>query len=61
MPWYRAYVDRKITDKGGGEHVRVLDGEAKDAESYEKGLKLKKDEAVGQVVELTFPEQAHVE
>ena len=50
MPWFRAYIDKKQ----GGEHVRVEDGEAKDAAAYEKALKLKRGEQLGQVVELTF-------
>ena len=57
MPWFRAYVDKSE----GGEHSRIVDGEAESADAYEKALKLKKNEQLGQVVELTFPDQAHVE
>ena len=60
MPWYRAYVDKKTTAKGGGEHSRIIDGEAKSADAYERALDLEKDEQLGQIVELTFADQANV-
>ena len=60
MPWFRAYLERKITDKGGGDFTRIRDGEAESAEAYQKALKLKKNEQVTQVVELIDPSQANV-
>lgn len=59
MPWYRAYVDKAITAKGGGEHARIIDGEAESVEDFEKSLSLKKSEALGQIVELADSSQAH--
>jgi hypothetical protein len=56
MPWFRAYVDKK----GSGDHSRIIDGEAKDAEAYEQTLKLQKGEELNQIVELSFPDQADV-
>jgi hypothetical protein len=72
MAWLRAYVDKKITSKGGGDHSRIIDFEVPDdgfrfllpenggpvEVSDSKNLpKLKKDEQIGQVVRLYEPGQ----
>ena len=73
MGMYRAYVDKRVTDEGGGEHSRIIDFEApSEAVSFvylenggpvevkDKHLpKIEKDEAIGQIVEID-PSQAHV-
>jgi hypothetical protein len=75
MAWLRAYVDKKITSKGGGDHSRIIDFEVPDdgfrfllpenggpvEVSSSKNLpKLKKDEQIGQLVQID-PNQAHIE
>ncbi len=52
MPWFRAYIDKKVTDKGGGDHSRVHDAEAEDEEAFRDTVKLKKDEDLNQIVSL---------
>lgn len=64
MPSYRAYIDKQVVQlhetcddptcghQEGGEHSRMIDGEAADASSFGESLKLKKGEVVGQIVEL---------
>jgi hypothetical protein len=54
MPWYRAYIDKEITEKGGGDHSRFIDLEADNKKQAEQDLKLKKNEVLNQVVELSW-------
>jgi len=66
MPLYRAYIDKKIVtdDKGvstGGEHSRVFDAQASDEPAFLTMLKLKKDEALNQIVSLYEPGQPAAE
>jgi hypothetical protein len=53
VPWYRAYLDKKIIDGLGGEHSRVVDAEASDRAEFEQSLSLEDDEMLNQIVELS--------
>jgi len=52
MDTFRVYVNRKITAKGGGEHLRFEDVQAKDRDAAGGKVKLKKTEALGDIVQL---------
>lgn len=52
MPQYRFYINREITDKGGGDHIRYEDIEADDQEAAASEIKLESHEEIGDVVEL---------
>lgn len=56
MPYFRGYVDKKITSQGGGDHSCRIDLEAESLEqaTAEISKHLKKDEQLGQVVELAL-------
>jgi hypothetical protein len=60
MAWWRAYIDKEITDKGGGDHSRFYDWE-EDLPNPERPLdppelpahaKLKRNEVLNQIVSL---------
>ena len=50
--FWRVYIDKKVTAKGGGEHSRVFDCEADNEQAALNQLELKRGEVAGQIVSL---------
>jgi hypothetical protein len=53
MAWYRIYIDKEITDQGGGDHARTFDCENDYADAALAQLVLETDETANQIVSLT--------